>query len=91
MPARPESGGAAHGWLVGQFLSPFYNRRDDEFGGSVENRCRLALELGRAIRAEVGDDFPVGIALTYDEGIGEAGITPDDAERQLEELADAGV
>ena len=81
----------AHGWLVGQFLSPFYNRRDDGYGGSVENRCRLALELGRAIRAEVGEAFPVGIALTYDEGIGEAGITPADTERQLEVLASAGV
>ena len=45
----------AHGWLVGQFLSPFYNHREDAYGGSVENRCRLALELGRAIRAEVGE------------------------------------
>jgi 2,4-dienoyl-CoA reductase-like NADH-dependent reductase (Old Yellow Enzyme family) len=81
----------AHGWLIGQFLSPFYNRRDDAYGGSVENRCRLALELGRAIRTEVGDAFPVGIALTYDEGIGEAGITPADTERQLAVLASAGV
>jgi 2,4-dienoyl-CoA reductase-like NADH-dependent reductase (Old Yellow Enzyme family) len=81
----------AHGWLVGQFLSPFYNRRDDGYGGSVENRCRLALDLGRAIRGEVGDGFPVGIALTYDEAIGEAGITPEDTERQLEVLAAASV
>ncbi len=80
----------AHGWLVGQFLSPFYNRRDDEYGGSVENRCRLALEIGHAIRSEVGDDFPVGLALTYDEAIGQAGITPEDTERQLEHLAAAG-
>ncbi len=81
----------AHGWLVGEFLSPFYNRRDDEYGGTVENRCRLAVEIGRAIRAEVGEGFPIGIALTYDEAIGEAGITPDDTERQLEVLAAAGV
>ncbi len=81
----------AHGWLVGQFLSPFYNRRTDGYGGTVENRCRLALELGRAIRAEVGDDFPVGIALTYDEAIGEAGITPEDTERQLEVLASGSI
>jgi 2,4-dienoyl-CoA reductase-like NADH-dependent reductase (Old Yellow Enzyme family) len=81
----------AHGWLVGQFLSPFYNQREDGYGGSVENRCRLALELGSAIRAEVGDQFPLGIALTYDEVIGEAGITPDDTLHQLEVLAAAGV
>jgi 2,4-dienoyl-CoA reductase-like NADH-dependent reductase (Old Yellow Enzyme family) len=81
----------AHGWLVGQFLSRFYNRREDGYGGSVEGRCRLALELGHAIRAEVGEDFPVGIALTYDEVIGEAGITPEDTLLQLEVLAAAGV
>lgn len=81
----------AHGWLVGQFLSTFYNRRDDRWGGSVENRCRLALEIGRAVRAEVGESFPVGLALTYDEAIGEAGITPEDTEAQLAVLAAAGV
>lgn len=81
----------AHGWLVGQFLSPFFNRRDDGYGGDVELRCRFALEVGRAIRAEVGDDFPVGLALTYDEMIGDAGITTDDTEAQLDVLAAAGV
>ena len=81
----------AHGWLVGQFLSPFYNRRTDRYGGGVERRCLLALEIGRAIRAEVGDDFPVGLALSYDEAIGAAGITPEETEAQLEYLAAAGV
>ena len=81
----------AHGWLIGQFLSPFYNHRDDLYGGSLENRCRLALEIGRAIRAEVGEDFPVGLSLTYDEVIGDAGITPEDTEAQLELLAATGV
>ena len=50
-----------------------------------------ALEIGRAIRGEVGDDFPVGLALTYDEVIGSAGITPEDTEAQLEHLAATGV
>lgn len=81
----------AHGWLVGQFLSPFYNRRTDRYGGDLEGRCRLAIEIGRAIRAEVGDRFPVGLTLTYDEAIGEAGITPQDTLAQLELLAAAGV
>ena len=49
----------AHGWLIGQFLSPFYNQRDDAYGGSVERRCRLALEIGAAIRDEVGEEFAV--------------------------------
>ena len=77
----------SHGWLIGQFLSRFYNRRDDEYGGSVENRCRFALEIGRALRAEVGDDYPVGLALTYDEVIGDAGITLEDTLAQIEVLA----
>jgi len=81
----------AHGWLVCQFLSPFYNRREDQYGGSVENRCRFALEIGRAIRAEVGPDFPLGIALTYDEMIGDEGITEADTLAQLEVLCAAGV
>jgi 2,4-dienoyl-CoA reductase-like NADH-dependent reductase (Old Yellow Enzyme family) len=81
----------AHGWLVGQFLSPFYNRRDDEYGGTVEARCRLALEIGAAIRAAVGNDYPVGIALTFDECIGPAGITIGETMSQLAVLHDAAV
>lgn len=81
----------SHGWLIGQFLSPFYNRREDEYGGSVANRCRLALELGRGIRAEVGPDFPLGLSLTYDEMIGTAGITEDDTLAQLEVFLADGV
>lgn len=81
----------AHGWLVGQFLSPFYNRRDDEYGGSVEARCRLALEIGTAVRREVGGELPVGLSLTYDECIGDAGITLDDTLAQLEILVDAEI
>ncbi|HEY0276690.1 MAG TPA: NAD(P)-binding protein [Solirubrobacterales bacterium] len=81
----------AHGWLVAQFLSPFYNRRTDEYGGTVANRCRFAVEVGRAIRAEVGPDFPLGIALTYDERIGDAGITEDDTLAQLDVLLAADV
>jgi 2,4-dienoyl-CoA reductase-like NADH-dependent reductase (Old Yellow Enzyme family) len=81
----------SHGWLVGQFLSPFYNRRNDDYGGCAENRCRFAIELGAAVRSAVGRDFPCGISLTYDELIGESGITPEDALRQLRILNDTGL
>ncbi len=81
----------AHGWLVGEFLSPFMNRREDGYGGDVVGRCRLALEIGRALRAAVGDDYPVGLALTVDECIGPAGITLADTEAQLAVLAAAGI
>lgn len=53
----------AHGYLVNQFLSPHHNRRDDQWGGSLENRMRFLREIYRAIRAEVGEDFPVGVKL----------------------------
>ena len=76
----------AHGWLVGQFLSPFYNHRSDRYGGSVENRCRFVLEIGREIRARVGADYPLGLSLTYDELMGSAGITEDDTLAQIRVL-----
>lgn len=47
----------AHGFLLNQFFSPKSNRRTDEFGGSLENRMRIALEIVRAIRSEVGDEM----------------------------------
>ena len=53
----------AHGYLVSQFLSPHHNRREDEWGGSAENRRRFALEVYRAIRKEVGVDYPVSIKM----------------------------
>jgi len=50
---------AAHGYLLHQFLSPFSNERTDEFGGSLENRARLLLDIVRSVRAAVGDDLPI--------------------------------
>ena len=55
------------GHLIGQFLSPLTNQRTDEFGGSVENRCRFGLMVHEAIRDRVGDDFIVGMRYLIDE------------------------
>jgi 2,4-dienoyl-CoA reductase-like NADH-dependent reductase (Old Yellow Enzyme family)/thioredoxin reductase len=68
----------AHGYLVNQFLSPYFNRRTDRWGGSRENRVRFALGIVAAARRLVGDDFPIGIRVGVD-GDGESrGITVDE-------------
>lgn len=53
----------AHGYLLSSFLSPVTNRRGDAWGGSLENRARFLLETIKAVRAAVGEDFPVGLKL----------------------------
>lgn len=55
---------AAHGYLIHQFLSPITNDRTDEFGGSLENRARLLLEIVKAIRAEVGNNLPIFVRFS---------------------------
>ena len=57
------------GHLIGQFLSPRTNKRNDSYGGSVENRARFGLMVHEAIRKAVGDEFIVGIRFVIDEGI----------------------
>lgn len=54
---------AAHGYLLSQFLSPLTNLRDDQWGGSLENRARLLVEIVRAVRARVAQGFGVGVKL----------------------------
>ena len=67
----------AHGYLLTQFLSPVTNLREDDYGGSFENRMRFPREVIAAVRAEVGDDYPLGIRLTASEGVA-TGIGPDE-------------
>ncbi|MEN8165104.1 MAG: NADH:flavin oxidoreductase/NADH oxidase family protein [Acidobacteriota bacterium] len=54
---------AAHGYLINQFLSPHHNRREDDWGGGPSQRRRFLLEVYRAMRTAVGDDYPIGIKL----------------------------
>jgi len=54
---------AAHGYLLSQFLSPYFNRRKDDYGGSIQNRARVLLEVLQAIRSTVGDSFPILIKI----------------------------
>jgi len=67
-----------HSYLINEFLTPYYNRRTDEYGGSLENRTRFLLEVIREIRRQAGDWLPVGVRLPGDDFIGEGGWRIDD-------------
>jgi 2,4-dienoyl-CoA reductase-like NADH-dependent reductase (Old Yellow Enzyme family) len=69
---------AAHGYLINQFLSPLTNRRTDDYGGPVENRCRFLLAVYQRIRIEVGYDFPVLVKLNGSDNL-EGGLDLGDA------------
>lgn len=56
-----------HGWLLNQFLSPYFNKREDEYGGSTENRCRFAKEVLQAVRDAVGPRFPIEFRMSGSE------------------------
>jgi 2,4-dienoyl-CoA reductase-like NADH-dependent reductase (Old Yellow Enzyme family) len=68
---------AAHGYLISQFLSPYYNRRQDAFGGSVEHRARIVLEILGQIKSMLGNDFPVLIKMNSQDFI-DGGLTIED-------------
>jgi 2,4-dienoyl-CoA reductase-like NADH-dependent reductase (Old Yellow Enzyme family) len=81
---------AYSGHLLDEFISPARNNRRDEYGGSFENRIRFPLEVIRAVRAAVGDDFIVGIRMSFDEQR-EVGIGPEDAIRTARRFTDEGI
>lgn len=56
-----------HGWLINQFFSPYFNKRTDEYGGCLENRCRFAIEVLKAVREAVGPRFPIEFRLSGSE------------------------
>lgn len=68
---------AAHGYLLQQFLSPYTNKREDEYGGSFENRLRMITEIIEGIRAQCGPDFPIGVRLSVEEFLDKTGVTED--------------
>jgi 2,4-dienoyl-CoA reductase-like NADH-dependent reductase (Old Yellow Enzyme family) len=80
----------AHGYLISEFISPKFNLRTDEWGGSIENRTRLALEVLRAIRKTVGNDFPVLIKMNCKE-FTNGGLQPEEFVQAAKMLANAGI
>lgn len=81
---------AAHGYLYSQFLSPHYNRRTDEYGGSIENRGRIIFETLRAMRDKVGSDFPVLIKINSSD-FTEDGFSFEDCKYICKRLEDFGI
>ncbi len=55
---------AGHGWLINQFLSPYFNKREDEYGGPLENRIRFAREVLASVRSAVGPGFPIELRIS---------------------------
>jgi 2,4-dienoyl-CoA reductase-like NADH-dependent reductase (Old Yellow Enzyme family) len=80
----------AHGFLINQFLSPLTNRRTDEYGGDIDNRCRFMLEVYRKVRDTVGPDYPVLIKLNGADNL-DGGLEIDDAVYAAEKLAEVGI
>lgn len=80
-----------HGYLLSQFLSPYYNKREDEYGGSIENRGRIVFEIYKAMRAAVGENFPILIKLNSADYVSEGGLTQEDSLYVAKKLADLGI
>ncbi|MEU6619680.1 NADH:flavin oxidoreductase/NADH oxidase family protein [Streptomyces litmocidini] len=81
---------AAHGYLLSQFLSPLVNKRTDQWGGSLENRARMLLDIVRAVRASVSSSFAVAVKLNSAD-FQRGGFDADDARQVIEMLEPLGV
>jgi 2,4-dienoyl-CoA reductase-like NADH-dependent reductase (Old Yellow Enzyme family)/thioredoxin reductase len=81
---------AAHGAIIEQFLSPYFNRRTDRYGGGLDNRMRFLLEVLERVRQAIGGEMALGMRLNCDEML-EGGHTPDDAYAILEKVAGPGL
>ena len=82
---------AGHGYMISGFLSPSSNNREDDYGGSFENRARILLEIIAAVRQEVGADFPITCKLDSMEHGKDSGITITDAIATARLVQDEGV
>jgi len=80
----------AHGYLLSQFLSPYFNKRKDDYGGSIENRVRYVVEVLETVRTSVGQEFPVFIKLNSEDLLPN-GLTVDEMIRVSEILEKAGI
>ncbi len=80
---------AAHGYLLSQFLTPYYNRRTDSYGGPIKGRARMVIETVEAVRDTVGGDFGVWVKINTTDNM-EGGVSPDDCRYVCRELTALG-
>lgn len=80
----------AHTYLINQFLSPYYNRREDEYGGSLENRMRFLVEIYNKMREKVGNDYPILVKLTATDFF-KGGLTFEETRKICKRLEEMGV
>lgn len=80
----------AHGYLINQFLSPLTNKREDEYGGTLENRFRFLKEVILAIKSMVGEDYPITIKLNGDDFL-EGGFNINESITVAKKLEDLGI
>ena len=81
---------AAHGYLISSFISPLSNIRDDEYGGSLENRMRFPLEVFAAMRAVWPDQKPMAVRISANDWAGDDGVTPEEAVEIARAFTNAG-
>lgn len=81
---------AAHGFLLSEFLSPFFNKRRDEYGGDIENRARIILEVLRSIRKVVGRNYPVLIKINSEDFL-DGGFDTEDMLKVSSKLEHVGI
>lgn len=81
---------AAHGYLISSFISPLSNRREDEYGGSLENRMRYPLEVFAAMRDAWPAEKPMSVRISANDWVGDEGVTPEEAVEIARMFADAG-
>lgn len=81
----------AHGYLLSAFISPLTNRREDGYGGSLDNRMRYPLEIFHAVRAVWPEHKPISVRISANDWVGDEGVTPAEAVEIARMLQEAGV
>lgn len=81
---------SAHGYLLSQFLSPHYNKRNDSYGGSLDNRAKLLIDVYKEIRKRVGASFPVMVKINSEDFL-EGGFTMREMIKVAHMLEDLGI